>query len=240
MARRGRKPPLPPTGRVHAWIIDVRRLAPERPRFVEALDEEERQRAARFRFERDRLRFVTCRGALRFVLAGYLDVEPRELVFGTGSHGKPFLEAAGRGPLPRFNLARSAEFGLVAVTSDRDVGCDLELVRHDFDLAGMMRSVFTDEEQARVQSLPEERRFEAFFRGWTRKEAFVKAIGDGFSFPLKSVDVFPGDERTSLPIKLAGLPGSDWRVHSTRIAPGYLAAVAIEGPDTVDWREWTR
>jgi len=170
---------------VHVWRIALDRGDGDSLRA--RLSSDELARAARFHFERDRTRFLVARAALREILAHYLGASPAEIAFVYGDHGKPAL-APPHGDL-RFNLSHSHGLALCAVTRGREVGVDVERIRELDDLEDLARSVFSARELAALHRLPEPGLLAGFFTGWTRKEAFIKALGEGLSHPLKRFDV---------------------------------------------------
>jgi 4'-phosphopantetheinyl transferase len=156
------------------------------PASVLLLSEDERLRAERFHFERDRRRFVAARSVLRRSLARYLGADPAELVFEYGAHGKPSLPGSG----VTFNVSHSGRAALVAFAPGFDVGVDLELLAHGRpDDHRVADRFFSPYEVSTLASYPAAERSGAFLRCWTRKEAFVKAHGDGLSLSLQDFDV---------------------------------------------------
>ncbi len=218
-------------GEVHVWRAA---LDPEPVRvreFAGVLSRDERERAGRFLVERDRRRFIVCRGVLRTLLGGYLGVAPRSLRFRYGSHGKPAL-ASGSGKHPlRFNLSHADEIAFFGVTLRREIGIDLEPLRAGFATDEIAERFFSPAEIASLRTLSRTDRPRAFFRCWTRKEAYLKARGDGLSLPLDRFDV------SLLPAQPAALlcaPGdpqeaSRWSLSDLPAGPGYVAAIAVQG-----------
>ena len=188
----------------------------------ELLDPAEQAQAARFRFDRDRCRFIARRGQLRRLLAHYLDRPAPDLAFTTGAFGKPALRDGGA---LAFNLSSSGGIGLCVVACGIEVGCDIE--RRDAALADrtIADRLFAPAERAALAALPAERWAEGFFDCWTRKEAFVKALGSGLAHPLHdfTVSVEPG-----APAVLRK-PARGWSLHAFAPLPGYHAAVAVAG-----------
>lgn len=221
---------------VHVWRVDLTR-AGEVVRLGRTLSTEERARAGRFRFERDRDRFVAARGLLRVLLGRYLEREPAALRFCCGPHGKPALAG---GSLPtdlRFNLAHAGGLALYAVAVGREVGIDLEQPGSEIDpaqIAGMAATWFSPTEQAALVALPPERRHAAFLAGWTLKEAYAKGVGAGLALPLDTVGVAFSDGRVEA-VSIGGVPvaAADWTLLPLTLGPGLVAALAGEGRD---WR----
>lgn len=187
----------------------------------------ERQRARRFVFARDRRRFIVARGFLREVLAARLNVEPQSVELAVGPGGKPGLAAAFADSHLRFNLSHCDDIAVVAVSHGRDVGVDVEAIRAMPDADDLATRFFSVREQEAYRALDPRDKPLGFFQCWTRKEAFVKALGDGLSYPLDAFDVSlaPGE-----PACLFRADG--WRVESFTPAPRYVAAVVTEDRET--------
>ena len=211
------------TGTVHVWATSLDDLSETASRGL--LSADERERADRFHFERDRRRFVTARGLLRVLLGRYLDVDPADLLFGYGPRGKPFLAGAAL----RFNVSHSSGLALLAFTRERELGIDVERERSMTEWEDIARHYFSAREGAELRSLPAQEREAAFFRCWTRKEAFIKATGDGLSRPLDAFDVTVG--RPARLLRVLGEPegARRFRLEDLRPAPGFAAALAIDG-----------
>ncbi len=211
---------------VHVWRVDLDGV-PEGA-VASSLSADERERAGRFRFERDRRRFVVARGVLRRLLGRYLDREPARVRFGYGPRGKPFVAAGGG---LRFNLSHSAGLALLAFGWRREVGVDVERVRPVPEAEDIARRYFSRWEEAELRRLPAGERQAAFFRCWTRKEAFVKATGDGLSRPLDGFDVTLAPGEPARLLRLAGEPAAGHRFWIEDVSPGrgFAAALAVEG-----------
>jgi 4'-phosphopantetheinyl transferase len=187
------------------------------------LSPEERNRAARFRFEADRLRSQVAWGLLRRFLGGLVGRDPASLEFGQSPYGKPFLAGG-----PSFNLAHSGDWILIGMASAGRVGVDVEWVRPDRDLESMAETVFRPDELAEFRAFPAAERPLAFYRGWARKEAFVKAVGRGLSLPLKefSVSLAPGLGEALRGVDSPREREVPWRVRSLPDLPGAEGAFA--------------
>ncbi len=205
-----------------AWLFDVDLPAEEIAALCPLLDREERARAMRFRFARDRDRFIARRGRLRLLLGSYLGEAARHIVFRVNDFGKPLI--VGDDGL-QFSLSHSHGVALCALAWDRAVGCDLEW--RDAELASRETAdrLFSARERVDLHSLPSQDWIEGFYNCWTRKEAFVKALGQGLSYPLERFDVSvaPGE-----PAALLSCVG-DWSMDAFVPRPGFQAAVAVEG-----------
>jgi len=172
-------------GTVEVWRGSLDQEPDVRARLEAVLDRDELDRAARFRFDRDRHRYVVGRGLLRLLLARYLGREPEELRFRYGPERKPALA----GDELRFNLAHAEGTVLYAFSRAFEVGVDVELLRPDAADGRVAERFFSPREVAALRALPESEQPQAFLACWTRKEAFLKARGDGLTLPLDSFDV---------------------------------------------------
>jgi len=202
---------------VHVWRSSTR-LSPSLTSDLEPmLSREEREKAARFRRDTDRQRYVAAHAMLRFVLGGYLGSAPESLAFGTGQHGKPTLEHE---PGLSFNLAHSGDVALLAVCRGSAVGVDVEEIRDDIDVPAMERSVFSESELRMLGDEPLEKRRRLLFETWVRKEAVLKACGLGLSLEPRKLTI-RGD--------VIGADGTAWGLREIQIGAGYAAAVAAPG-----------
>jgi 4'-phosphopantetheinyl transferase len=216
-----------PAGEVHVW-----RASLERPTHVVkamrgVLAGEELERADRFRFERDRLRFIVGRALLRGLLARYLRTSPEEIVFQYGEFRKPAVRVG-----PWFNLSHSGSVALYAFSADGEIGVDVELDDEDLISERIAERFFSPAEVTALRSLPVEAQSRAFLTCWTRKEAFIKARGDGLNLPLDSFDVTLTPDAPALLLRTGWCSeeAGQWRIEdlSDRRA-GYIAALALRG-----------
>ena len=219
-------------GEVHVWRISLNQPGLRLDLLSRTLSADELARAGRFRFKRDRDRYTAARATLRVILARYLASDPTSVAFTYGPQGKPALDW-GPGELALgFNLTHSAELALLAVTVESSVGVDLERVRPFEDARSVAARIFSARELAEFQRLAPAHQEAAFYNAWTRKEAFVKATGLGFSTDVAEVEVTfaPG-----LPARLMRLHGdteaaAGWTLRELSTGPRYAAAVALRGP----------
>ena len=215
---------------VHVW--SVRLDVPPDADSLQLLSSGERERAQRFRRPQDRDRFVRAHAALRRLLGAYLALPAHELRFDHGPQGKPSLDASTHPDAPRFNLSHAAGLALVAITRAGDVGADVERVRPLDDLEDIAERFFSPAERQALLALDPGDRTAAFFRCWTRKEAFIKARGDGLSRPLDSFQV-PLDASATVtadfPFRVRDLrePGARWPLAPLEPANGYVGAVVV-------------
>ena len=208
------------TVHVHCVDLDAADLDPGR---VEAiLEPDERARAARFSFARDRRRYVARHAVLRTLLAAQRGIAPEALRFGYNAQGKPSLADG-----PAFNMSHSHGLALIAIASDGDIGCDIEWRDPSFADEGIAEKFFSPGEIVALGTLPDALRTEAFFDCWTRKEAYIKARGLGMALPLNSFEVVL-DPRQPAAL-LAGC--EDWSVRSFEPAPLFHAAVVAQGTE---------
>lgn len=210
----------------HVEVVNVEIDHPPEAGAEAALSLEERARAARFVFERDRARFVNTRAGLRTVLAACMGVEPASVMLCRGPRGKPALAPACASL--RFNVSHSAGRALVAVALGREVGVDIELVQGGIDRLGIARSFFTRGEQATIEREPERERIAAFHRCWVAKESYLKARGDGLASPL---DAFEIDASGGLRWSTLGEDPHRWRIERLDVGDGYAAALTCEDGD---------
>lgn len=225
---------LPAPEAPHVWFVSLSQDDAVLDVLAGHLSSDERDRADRFQFARDRRAFTVARGALRQLLAAYTGLAPERLAFTTGPHGKPSLEAPG----PAFNLSHAGSWAVVAVAAAGRIGVDLEAIRPLEDLAGMARQVFSPDECEALAARPAGARLEAFFRLWTYKEAVIKAVGAGFSMPTTTFSVLPGERWARLDRPVDGQ--ANFRLLAVPTEPGYMAAVAAEPPvERLLCRRWT-
>jgi len=214
---------------VHVWhaeltnVEDARHLEP-------MLSPDENERAARFRFPEHRRRFVIARGRLRQLLAAYLEVLPRDVGFAYSEAGKPELSAFHRSDLC-FNVSHSGDIGVFAFALGRRIGVDVECIRHDVDVDEIPRRFFSQLEQQTLAGLEGRQKIEGFFNCWTRKEAYVKAVGSGLSLPLRDFDVSlaPGEPARLLATRPVPDLASKWSMALLELGQECAAAVVVEG-----------
>jgi 4'-phosphopantetheinyl transferase len=195
------------------------------------LSPDEQARAARFRSPLHRDRFAVAHGRLREILAARLQVPPASLRFDTGEHGKPHLSGEHAPSGLQFNLSHSDDRGLVGWAEGRHLGVDIELWRPLGDEAALVRRFFSPAENAAYAALAESERTQGFFECWTRKEAYIKAVGRGLGLPLDSFDVSFGKGRDAALLR----PSADaadsraWTLAAPELGSGVSVAVFLEG-----------
>jgi len=229
-----------PANEVHVWAAGLDVSPRELTQLATALSAAEQERAARFRFERHRNRFIAGRGWLRAVLGSYLSAEPGALEFAYSAQGKPALGADFAGTGLSFNLAHCQDLALLAVTRLSQVGVDVEQVRPLADAEDLVSRFFSQRESSLFRKLSEAQKPAAFFNLWTRKEAWLKATGEGIAQSLHLVEVsfLPGDQARLLHLP-EGLGGQKaWSLHELVPALGFAGALAV-GAETPVVRCWS-
>ncbi|HKY32378.1 MAG TPA: 4'-phosphopantetheinyl transferase superfamily protein [Candidatus Polarisedimenticolia bacterium] len=221
----------PAEGEVHLWTIPLAASPEALERAASLLSGDEKARRDRFRFPVHRGRFALRRSALRSLLGGYLGIDPRQVRFAWSEHGKPALAAAGS--RLRFNLSDSEDLAIAGFVLDHAVGVDVERVRPLSDMEAIARRHFSPGEVETLLGAREQDRLDCFFNAWTRKEAWLKARGDGLVGGLDTFDVTlcPGDPPRLL--RVQGDPAAPTRWSLSAFSPrrGFTAAVAVERPE---------
>lgn len=229
--------PPSPLGEVHVWRATLDQPAALLSELERALSDDEVARADRFRVEHGRRRYVAGRGFVRDVLSRYLARPAASLRFALGAHGKPDLVGG-----PHFNLAHSGDLALLAVTQVAPIGVDVEHVRILDDFEQIAERFFAPGERASLRAVDRARYEAAWFSCWTRKEAFIKAVGHGLSFALDRFEVAIDPDE---PAALRTIDGDDsgarrWTVQHLNPAPDAVGAVAYESAPRparlIDWQ----
>lgn len=212
---------------IDVWFVELTASAAWLERCLESLSADEKERASQFRFAQLKSDFTLSRGTLRALLGRYLAIEPGDVRFAYGPHGKPRM-AFPETPL-RFNLAHSGRIAVFAFAAGCEVGVDIEEVRPVRDQEAIVRRFFSPEEGSEWLALDAAERDEGFFRCWTRKEAYIKALGGGLSIPLDSFRVSLRREVPASLIHVSGEPAaaSKWSMFSLAPAEGYIGALAV-------------
>ncbi len=210
-------------GHVQTFLVELDVGETERSELARTLSPDETARAARFVFPVHGHRFTAARGFLRCVLARALGCAPAEVRFEYGPHGKPSLDAT---PIS-FNLSHSGDLALLGLTREARLGVDVEQLR-EVDHIRIARRFFAPAEADRLARIPEARARAAFFAGWTRKEAVIKAVGTGLALPLDSFEVSLEGEAELL--RAEPPLGTGWSLREVEAPAGFAAAIAVEGP----------
>lgn len=221
-------------------VFDLERSAAEVQALWDLLSVDERERAARFSFDSGRTRYVVARARLRATLARELGMAARDLVFEYGVQGKPRFAPALAARGLKFNLSHSRTVGMIGMAW-REIGVDVEVHRPLEREAEIAARYFSRREYADYLAVAPAERTTAFFNCWTRKEAFIKAIGHGLSYPLGSFDVAlqPGERARIL--RVGETPGAQcgWSLAAFSPAPAIAAAVVLEGAAQIELRAAT-
>lgn len=226
------RPGDPPAAEVQVWLFDLDHPPLPLAGLRALLSPEEEARAARFRFAVHRRRFAAGRGLLRAALGRLLDRDPARIELAYGEKGKPRL--ADPAPDLRFNLSHSANAALLAVARGRDLGVDVEAVRPMADASELVERFFAPGERELFRRFPPELRDLGFFRGWTCKEAYVKARGDGLSLPTTAFELaFAAEELPPRLVRFDQQPEEvgRWSFAALDPAAGFVGALAVEGAD---------
>ena len=223
---------LPAGDEAQVWLAQLDPGAATVDRLVAVLSPDERERAGRFHFRRDAMRWIVARATLRAILGAYLEVDPTAVAFTYGPKGKPALAGEeGRADV-QFSVSHSADLAAFAVAVDVPVGVDVERLRAVEDMERIAARTFSARECAVLRGLPREQRAAGFFNCWTRKEAYIKALGEGLSYPLDrfSVSLAPG-----LPARLEAVedePGhvETWTMEALTVRASFAGAVVVGRP----------
>lgn len=224
---------------IHIWRASLNQPTHTIVQLAKLLSPDEQERAQKYYFLRDQRRFTVARAALRLILASYLQTDPHNVQFCYGKWGKPAL--INNPTNLQFNSSHSQEMALYAFTLNQELGIDIEAVRALDDIGGMARHSFAPGEIAQLAKLPVEQHLEGFFLGWSRKEAFIKALGKGLSQDLTSFEV---SLIPNMPAKLLSIEGDTqaaqrWLMQNIDAAEDYKAALAIVGENyQLSYYQW--
>ena len=223
----------------HVWAASLHTAPTVLTSLARTLSEAEQERAARFKFEPGRKRFIAGRGLLRAILGRYLQTGPAELKFVYGPHGKPALSAEFAGAEIHFNLAHSDDLALIAVTRAGAVGVDVERIRPVKDAEALVARFFSPRESGLFQRLAADEKPPAFLTLWTRKEALLKATGEGITRSLSLVEVsfLPGEAARLLAIAGDAEKAAQWTLHDLSPMDGFVGAVAVHAQN-INVRCW--
>ena len=216
---------------IHVWCASLEFPPQELEGLFHLLSPDEKKRAERFYFERDRNRFIAGRGLLRTIISHYLEIEPSQIEFIYGSYGKPALKSALQDKTFEFNVSHSKDLALYIFSWDRKVGIDVEYVRPMPDTNDFAGQFFSPSESGFVNSLSGKQKDDAFFKIWTCKEAFLKANGSGLTLPINQVEISLEAEGSAILRSIGGdkTQAAPWHLETFNPVPGYQAALAVEG-----------
>jgi len=216
----------------YVWCVSLEADKDSLESFQVCLSEDERNKIKRLRFEKARNNFIAARYYLRFIVAPYLNAKPEDLEFKYGPYGKPLLAGKFESTGTCFNMSHSHGLALYAITSGKAVGVDIEKVRLDLDCIKIAERYFSPQEVEALRKLPKDQQRQGFFNCWTRKEAYLKAKGEGFSSPADQVQVSlaPGEPAALLGHSSDPSEISKWSIEDLDVDRGYTAALAVERP----------
>lgn len=226
---------------LHLWRMRCDGSSEALEHYRELLFPEEKERAQRFVVKEARRDFIVSRGVLRELLAAYLNTRPADIVLRYGRRGKPHVWRGDGASNVRFNVSHCKGFAVFAFSLQAEVGVDIEQIRAEFPGTEIAERFFSAQEVAALSKLPPEKRSGAFFACWTRKEAYVKARGEGLQIPLRSFSVGLGENKEE---QLVDEQGKEWSIYPFAPGAGFAGAIAAEGKD---WKlklwereEWCR
>jgi 4'-phosphopantetheinyl transferase len=234
------KRPVLNHGEVHVWRVRLGQPSSTVRAFSNILTLDEKERASAYSVEKDRDHFVVARGALRNILSLYLHVLPTRILLCSNDYGKPSVSGQTGDRRLRFNLSHSHGVALLALTRSGEIGVDVEFIREEFAGLAIAESLFSPIEVSRLKALPPDIQVSAFFKCWTRKEAYIKARGEGLSHPLNEfvVSFIPGEPAAL--VSTARNPGeaSQWSLLDVHPDPNYVGAIAVncKAPTLHQWK----
>ena len=217
---------------LHIWRVWLGQQPPSHlSKLREILSPDEQERADRFHFPHHREWYIVARGTLRTLLGRYLNCPPQSLTFAYGEQGKPVLADMPPSERLEFNVAHSEAVGLIGFIWGRPVGVDIEHIRSLKDMGQMAKRFFSAEEYQTWTAVPAHQQDQAFFNCWTRKEAYIKVIGEGLSHPLNRfvVTLKPGESGRLVTVDGSAAKAEKWQMQAVHPTADFAAAVAVEG-----------
>ncbi len=217
-------------GTVHVWRVNLKCHAKDRATYLTLLSPDEVDRAERFVFDIHRDRYIVGRGVLRQLLCRYLNVQPKALTFAYGDKGKPYIDAPSTSL--HFNVSHTANLGLLAFAYRR-LGVDIEQINPDRATTAIAERYFAPDEVSRFKALPESERSAGFYNAWTRKEAYMKAVGAGLALGLAnfSVTLSPNVPARLLATRWQPDDAANWSMTALSPYPDSAAALVVSGHD---------
>lgn len=216
---------------VHLWSLDLDQPVESTQALTQVLSPDEVQRAGHFYFEKDRRQFIVGRAWLRTLLGKYMRMKPEDVRLFYGKHGKPQVAEMTPGDVLHFNLSHSQGLALYAFTLNRAIGIDVEHIHQFQEEEQIVAYFFSHEEKAVFCKLPASQQHLMFFKSWTQKEAYLKAIGEGLSRSLDSITVSLSPDEPARLLHVEDEPEEHlrWHLQTFKPAPDYMAALAVEG-----------
>lgn len=210
---------------IHIFLCDLDRLKIKYDFFYFLISKEEKEKAEKFHFERDKICYVISHGILRTLLSQYLNMHTNEIFYEINDFGKPFLKN-GSNEVVFFNLSHSKDFCLIGINSLNDIGVDIEFIKEDFEFENIVEKYFVKNEIDQIFIHPnEELQRQAFYNCWTRKEAFIKAVGKGLSIPFNDFEVEVNNSKPKVKIYSDNLNEANWQLFPVEINIQYTGAI---------------
>ena len=230
------------TAKIQLWSIDINAASHEPEALLSLLSDDELKRAERFRFEKHRHRWIAGRAMLRTILSAMTHRSPESVAFEYDEHKKPYLPCSSGHERIHFNLTHSSDLALLAVTSVGPVGIDVERIKPLSSIDTVVDRFFSIAERSAFSTMSgDEERLKAFYTCWTRKEAYLKALGCGISEPTNTFDVtfLENSEPEIIAIDGDNNVARDWLLFDLKVTPGYVGALAIRSKEDIElvWRE---
>lgn len=228
---------LSESGSIHLWLAHIPSF--DLGKIFDLLSEEEINKGEKFYFAKDRKTYLVGRGLLRFLLGRYANISARNIRFDYNPFGKPQVAFSPSEEI-LFNISHSGEFCLTAISRSNQIGVDIELIKPvEYEL--LAKNIFSVAEQAEFDLIPDVLKSKSFFCGWTRKESFIKGIGEGLSFPLKKFSVALNPE---ILVSKVGIHSENsenyegWKTYDISFEPQYRAALAVKNPKTISFEKF--
>ena len=216
---------------IHIWLVDIESFTDDLTLFYQTLSIDELSRAKKYKFAYLQDKFIINRGFLRLILAKYLSIKAKDIELAYNHKGKPFLVPSNQSKI-NFNLSHKNKYTIYAV-SNNDLGIDLEAIKSDIEVENIAKRFFTNHEYNDICCLQKEEKLEYFFQLWTAKEAYLKAIGEGLSGGLNSINLQRKNNETKWNIEIANLSPEEnkmWQISTFKLMNNYWASLAIKVP----------
>jgi len=228
-----------PAGEIHIWHTLLHTSSSDMKKLLGVLSADEIEKSEKYIHREDRNHFIIARGVLRSILGRYLSLHPSEIQFSYSEFGRPELNCGGGPPQLRFNVSHSGDRALIALVHNKQVGVDIEQWREGVLEENVAERFFSDQEVAALHTLPKEKQVEGFFACWSRKEAYIKALGEGLSVPLDAftVTLVPGEPAALIQTSIDFQTPMSWSLVNLPVGHGYSAAFAVHG-DPLQVRLW--
>jgi len=222
---------------IDVWLCDLKQLSHEINNFYSILSEDERERADKLKVEDKKQQYIITKGVLRQRLGLLTNIEPEYFVFEHLEHGKPVLVNDARYADIKFNVSHSHDFALIAIALKQNIGIDIEKINHDSKHDELVARFFSKAEQTEFQTIPDANKARAFCACWTRKEAFIKAVGDGVNYGLDKFDVTVDTDKQAPEINLHKPSEETWSAINLPVDDDYMACL-VSDRDGLSVRRW--